>query len=327
MAAVDELITATLERNASMSQVALQAMSSAMSAASGRISPPAGYFSVAPALRAAPPAFNPNTDLSVDFRNAYDEAFADFDPKVLEAVVDFVARFFPAALAQVCDDWIQNAIVNGGTGIPPAIETAIWERARGRELVEAARLEQEANPFARWGFAMPPQALAARVYEAQRDAENMSSTINRDIAIKAADVEIANIRFAIEQGLKVRLTVIGAIGDYIRAWLKPAEEAVDYASALVSAKERLWNEAANYYRAMIDEARMKLESQRITAGSRDAMVGYDVASFTRFVNTQTRAALAVAKVFGKALAGAQNATGVTVGQSLQFVGPNAARPI
>lgn len=315
------LITAAIARNTQLTDAAVSASRDVMTAASGQIFAPAGYLATVPALRSTPPAFSPNTDLSVDFKHAYQEAFADFDPKVLQAVTDYLARFFPGAIAAVCDDWIQNAIVNGGTGIPAAIEQAIWDRARGREIAEAGRLEQDAaNQFAARGFPMPPGALAARMLEVQQDAANKSATISRDTAIKNVEIEIQNIRFAIEQGLRVRIEVIKGIGDYIRAWLKPADDAVAYAQALVLAKERLWNEAANYYRAMIDEARMNLEAQRITQTSRDEMVRLDVTSFGHFIDATVRAALATAEVLGQGAAGALNAAGSFAGATTQLIG-------
>jgi hypothetical protein len=318
---VEAVIEKAIERNQELSDAAIKAQSAAMSAAAGRIFAPAGFVATVPALRQDPPVFTPNTELSVDFRNAYQQAFADFTPTVLAAVVDYIARFFPGALATVIDDWIQNAITNGGTGLPATIETAIWDRARGREIIEARRLEQEAaSQFAGRGFIMPPGAMAARMLEIQQDATNKSVTISRDRAIKAAEMEIENIRFAVEQGLKVRLAVIGGVGDYIRAWMKPADDAVEYAKALVAAKEKLWNEASAYYRALIAEAEMKLRAQEITQRSRDSMVGLDVQSYTEFTKSQTNAALVVATQLGQAAAGALNATGVQVGQQDQRVG-------
>lgn len=315
------VIDETLLRNEDLTDSAVATAQTAMSAAAGRIFAPAGFVATAPALRQEPPVFTPNTELSVDFVRAYQEAFADFNPIVLESVVDYIARFFPGALATACDDWIQDAITNGGTGIPAAIETAIWDRARGREIIEARRLEQEAaSQFAARGFVMPPGALAARLLEVQQDATNKSATLSRDRAIKSVELEIENIRFAIEQGLKVRLQVIAGVGDYIRAWLKPAEEAVDYAAALVNAKEKLWNEASNYYKALIAEAEMKLRAQEITATSRDRMVSLDVQSFSEFVRGQTNAALSVAQVIGQAAAGALNALSTAVGEQTQLVG-------
>lgn len=318
---IDTVIDAALERNDDFAEAAVRAQDAAMSAAAGRIFAPAGFVAAVPELRQDPPVFTPNTELSVDFRNAYQQAFADFTPTVLEAVVDYMTRFFPAALATVIDDWIQNAITNGGTGLPTAIETAIWDRARGREIIEARRLEQEAaGQFAARGFVMPPGALAARLLEVQQDATNKSATMSRDRAIKAAELEIENIRFAIEQGLKARIAVIGGVGDYIRAWMKPADDAVEYAKALVAAKEKLWNEASAYYRALIAEAEMNLRAQEISATSRDRMVALDVQSYTAFTTAQTNAALVVAQQLGTAAAGALNAIGTQVGQQDQRVG-------
>jgi hypothetical protein len=318
---VDTLIAAATARNQTFTDAAIQASRDVMTAANGQIFAPAGYIAQVPALRGDPPVFQPNTDLANLFVRGFQEAFDQFNPEVLQAVLDYTARFFPAALATVCDDWIQNAIVNGGTGIPAAIENAIWERARSRELIEARRLEQEAvNAFAARGFSLPPGALAARQLEIQQDAANKSSTIVREQAIKSAEIEIENIRFAIGEGLKIRLGVIQGIPAYINAWLKPADESVEYAKALAYAKERLWSTAADYYRAMISEAELGIRAQDITRTSRDQMVGYDVQSFGHHVQAQVSAALAVAQQLGQAAAGALNALGISVQQAEQKVG-------
>lgn len=319
------LIDAAMLRNKELTDAAIKAGRDVMTAASGRIIPPGGFVATVPELRSAPPPFSPNSDLSIDFTNAYKQAFNDFTPTVLAAVADYLARFFPGAIAAVCDDWIQNTIVNGGTGIPADIERAIWDRARGREMVEATRLEQEAlNQFAARGFSMPPGALAYRMMEVQQGATNKSATLSRDIAIKNVEIEIGNIKFAIEQGLRVRLAVISGIGDYIRAWMKPADDAVAYAQALVNAKEKLWNAASDYYRAMIAEAAMKLDAQRITQGSRDAMIKYDIESFLQFTGGQIGAAQTISNVIASAAAGALNAAGVMAETTKTLIGAATA---
>lgn len=317
----DTLIAAALARNAQFSDAALAASKSVLSAAQGQIFAPPGFTAVVPALRQAPPAFSPNTDLSLLFSQGFQTAFAQFNPLVLQSVLDYTTRFFPAAIAGTCDDWIQKAILTGGTGIPAAIENAIWERARSREMIDARMLEQEAlNAFASRGFSMPPGALAGRLLEVRQNATNKSSTISRDVAIKQAELEIENIKFALDEGLKVRMGVIQSLPAYIKAWLEPAADAVEYAKALAAAKERLWSAASDYYRALISEAELGVRTQSITQTSRDQMVAEDVLSFGHTVGAQVEAAKTVAAVLANAAAGALNAISTNVQQAEQKVG-------
>jgi hypothetical protein len=321
MTSIDDIIAAALARNADLTAAAVAASGEVMTAASARILSPAGYVATMPALRNTPPVFTPDADLSTLFTGSYATAFADFDPKVLEAVVDFMARFFPAAVATAVDDWIQNTIVNG-YGLPIDVENAIWERARSREVMEATRMEQEAyNTFAARGFLLPPGALAMQVQQVQQDAANKSRTLSRERAVEMAKLNIESVKFAVEQGSRVRIAVIQSVGDYIRAWLAPADIAVRYATGVVDAKNRLWSAAADYYRAMITEAELNVRVQNIKQISRDQMVGYDVQSFDHFVDAQVRGALGVAQVLGQAAAGALNSLGASAALSDQRVGP------
>jgi len=323
MTVVTDIIAAAEARNIALSDAAVAAARDVMTAASGRSLSPAGYVvpSGATTLRFSPPAFSPDADLSTLFIGSYASAFADFNPIVLEAVVDFMARFFPAAVATAVDDWIQNTIQNG-YGLPPAVEAAIWERARSREVMEATRMEQEAyNTFAARGFLLPPGALAMQVQQVQQDAANKSRTLSREQAVEMAKMNIESVKFAVEQGSRVRIAVIQSVGDYIRAWLAPADIAVRYATGVTQAKERLWSAAADYYRAMITEAEMKLHAQNIQQVSRDQMVGLDVQSFGHFVDAQVKAALAVAQTLGQAAAGALSGLQISAAAAEQKVGP------
>jgi hypothetical protein len=287
----------------------MQAARDVMTAANGQIFAPAGYIAQVPALRGDPPVFQPNTDLANLFVRGFEEAFDQFNPEVLQAVLDYTARFFPAALATTCDDWIQNTIVNGGTGIPAAIENAIWERARSRELVEARRLEQEAvNAFAARGFSLPPGALAARTLEIQQDATNKSSTIVREQAIKQPR---SRSRTSASRSVKaeVRLGVIQGIPAYINAWLKPADESVEYAKALAYAKEK----PLVHGRGLLPRHDFRGRARHPRPGHHTHVPRFD-GRLRRAVVRAPRsgpgsAALAVAQQLGQAAAGALNALG------------------
>lgn len=216
------------------------------------------------------PPFNPNTDLSFEFKNSFAESFGDFHDDMLDGLADYLARFFPECITTNTDNWICNTILTGGQGVPAAIEAMIWQRGRSRENLEAVKLEREAiDQFAQRGFVMPAGALAARLLEVQQDNANKASTLSRDVAIKTFDAYREDIKFAVEQGVKVRLGVLNALSDYLRAWMFPQGSAADYARATVDAKSKLWSSGADYYRAIISEAELTLKAHQIMQPSYD----------------------------------------------------------
>lgn len=90
----------------------------------------------------------------------------------------------------------------GGTGLPAPIEEALFARARERASQETERAVQEAvDTFASRNFSMPPGMLTKQVNIAREQGRLKAAELNRDILVQAAQWEIENIRFAVQQGL------------------------------------------------------------------------------------------------------------------------------
>lgn len=90
----------------------------------------------------------------------------------------------------------------GGTGLPAAIESALFGRARSREDVLALKAEHDAfEAYASKGFTMPPGMLVKQVQAIQEENRLKASALNRDILIESAKWEIENLRFAVTNGI------------------------------------------------------------------------------------------------------------------------------
>lgn len=88
--------------------------------------------------------------------------------------------------------------MGGGTGLNPAVEQAIWARARDRETVIALAAEREVMRAAEsFGFPIPAGAAIGGLADARRAYHDKLSGLSRDIAIKQADLEQANLKDAI----------------------------------------------------------------------------------------------------------------------------------
>ena len=102
-----------------------------------------------------------------------------------------------------------NERLAGGTGLPPAIEQAIWDRARGREVAASRAAEREVmrNSEA-LGYVLPAGVTAHQLQEAQQGTATRLAELSRDIAVKQADLEQANMREAISAGMQLEKQLI-----------------------------------------------------------------------------------------------------------------------
>ena len=102
-----------------------------------------------------------------------------------------------------------NARIQGGTGLAPAVEQAIWDRSRDRETVLALAREQEVMRGAEaLGFALPSGVMAGQLADARREYHDKLSGLSRDIAIKQAEMEQANLQQATTLALQLESTLL-----------------------------------------------------------------------------------------------------------------------
>lgn len=88
-------------------------------------------------------------------------------------------------------------LTSGGTGLPAALEDAVWERDRARVLKEAERVKNTTiNSMASRGFPLPPGALVSMLEMTEADSQDKISQQSRDVAIKQIETFIENIKAA-----------------------------------------------------------------------------------------------------------------------------------
>jgi hypothetical protein len=217
-----------------------------------------GWMSQEPAV---PTAESP-TDLYETYR---DELIAT----LAGLLADFYDTYFP-----ITNDgydpavaWIVNTITNGGTGIPAAIEDQIWQRARTRIIKEGSRVEaQLTSGFAAKGFSLPPGVMNKGIKEIRHAQLSSLGEQSTDIAVKQIEIEITNIKFAVEKGLETRIAAIGAANDYIRAMALAPEIATKLTETDSSVQARLMSATADMYRARISRDQLVLNSELAQMG-------------------------------------------------------------
>ncbi len=141
---------------------------------------------------------------------------------------------------------VLNARIQGGTGILPAVEQQIWDRARDRETQISLAREQEVLRGAEaLGFPLPSGVLAAQLQDARREYHDKLSGLSRDIAIKQAELEQANLKDSIQQALGLESTLLEDCYKLEMLAFTASKEAADNAIAA-------HNAALEHFKALLD---------------------------------------------------------------------------
>jgi hypothetical protein len=133
----------------------------------------------------------------------------------------------------------------GGTGLSPAVEQAIWDRARSRETTTAqANQDEIMRASEAFGFQLPAGVLAAQMREAQQGYYDKLSTLSRDVAIKQAELEQENLKQTIAQGMELE----GKLIDYS---YKMEQLTFETAKAYADNALQIYNAATEQYKALL----------------------------------------------------------------------------
>lgn len=133
----------------------------------------------------------------------------------------------------------------GGTGLAPAVEQAVWDRARSRETSIALANESEIMRSSEaFGFQLPTGTLAAQLREAQQNYFGKLSGLSRDISIKQAELEQENLKQTISQGMELE----GRLIDYS---YKLEQLTFDAAKAAADNAVQIYNAEVEQYKALL----------------------------------------------------------------------------
>lgn len=133
----------------------------------------------------------------------------------------------------------------GGTGLNPAVEQALWDRARDRETQIALAAEQDVMRASEsLGFALPPGVLAAQLRDARQAYHDKLSGLSRDISIKQAELEQENLKQAIAEGLQLE----GQLMDYA---LKVEQMAFDAARTAAENSMQVYNAGVERFKMLL----------------------------------------------------------------------------
>lgn len=197
------------------------------------------------------------TDLAGQMVAAYNDVRPAMVATLSAHQDEWLARHNPRFFAQLAriEDQLETYLA-GGTGLSADVEDAIYERAKDKENAEARRASRAAfaNAAAR-GFTIPDGAAFSQDARArQAAADNLARSAN-EIAIKQAEMEQANLQFAVTTSTNLRQAALSASLTYHGNLISINGQALDYAKTVVANVVEVYNLTVRAYSAKLEAYR------------------------------------------------------------------------
>lgn len=175
---------------------------------------------------------------------------------------------------------VVDGIVNGGTGLSPEVEQAIFDRAKYRQIMSNDKAYREVEKyFSSRGYRLPPGAMAAQLAQITAEILLADTDLNNSIMIEQAKLAQDNTHFMLELGRQSEIILRDFHNAQENRLLEAAKVAVsasiDILNAYISRQNihlEVYKTKAAVYRdrlqailAEVDIYKAQLEGARITA--------------------------------------------------------------
>lgn len=228
-------------------------------------------------------------EMQHQYRNAVPEMVAVLDQQVDAMLTRYNPRFHEQM--ESIENRLQR-LMDGGSGLTPAVENAIYERARDKSHAEYQRLRDSSwNDAAIKGFTLPNSVLVGALFSARQATADSNARMSNEIAIKQAEMEQQNLQFAITASAGLRTAMLSAAMGYHQALVSINGQALEYAKTTLSLVIEVYNTQIKEFSVKLDayradaaiyEARLKgamsaIEMYRAEIDALQAMTQVDVA--------------------------------------------------
>lgn len=182
---------------------------------------------------------------------------------------DFVATLeaqFDGALAKLGPQFSEledrlTELADGNGTYREAIEAAIFERARDKINAEFVRARDGVyDEAAQRGYTLPPGAVATSMRAIRSAAADAAARAASETAIKQAELQQENIRFALDQIQRLKSTVITASISYHQSLVTLNAQAITAAQSIVNALVESYNVAVRAYSSKVESFRAQVSA-------------------------------------------------------------------
>lgn len=157
-------------------------------------------------------------------------------------------------------------MIGGTTGLPAAIEQALYDRAAAREEEGINRaLDETTEEYAARGFSEPSGILAKRLATIRQDGQNKRSSLLRENLIEVRKIAIENVKFAVTQGISLEGQLIQLFNSRQQRLLDAAKVTFDVSVRIFEARVALFDAQNRAFavQAQVYEIRIRGELAKV----------------------------------------------------------------
>lgn len=153
-------------------------------------------------------------------------------------------------------------MLDGNTGLPAAVENAIWERAAEREDAQALRAEQEVyTDMGRRGFGLPNGVLNALLNGVQQKNQDQRATLSREVMIQIHKEKLEMLKFGVAQGIALEDLWVRLFTTIQDRKLQAARFAIDIAIAVFNARVAQFQAEGEMYKIDAEIYKTRIEAE------------------------------------------------------------------
>lgn len=150
-------------------------------------------------------------------------------------------------------------------GIDKTVFELVWHQARDRaNRTVDSEWRTLAAQYSQRGWSIPPGAFVAATTEAaQRGVESVLD-VNRDQAMKDAEIKQRMLEVALQLATQLKLGILSALADFYKTWLTLPDKDIERARIKAQAMQSLYQALGAYYNVEIafEELRLKAATEK-----------------------------------------------------------------
>ena len=208
----------------------------------------------------------PTSQSATDVMSLFDTKYLELVALLSDKFTAFRSTYFPseANTYAAAESWLQAAIANPDSALPPTVAAQIITDDKDRILADAARASDTVlAQFAARRFPLPPGAAAAAMLEIQNKAQDEIAATGRKVVMAS----IEQMRFAIQQAVALRQSAMDSAIKYISALASGPEMASRLVGIGYDAQSKLISAASQFYNSRIAAAETVAKVQQFNVST------------------------------------------------------------
>lgn len=238
-------------------------------------------------------------------------------------VEQWLSTYFPSissGFKNVPEDYLVG-VISGVTpfGMASTIFEMVWQQSRDR-AGRTVRAERAAlnSAFSARGFSLPPGALIDQLAQSERRATDAVLDVNREQAIKDADIKNQILQQAVQLSTQLKLGILNTAADLFRAYTSLYQLDSQSAQIKASAYQSFYNALSSYYSVEVNMEQLKLRAAETKAGIDGEIDSHRIQNYA--ADSTGSAHSNAARAFSQIAAQAANAVGTLDAQIISGSG-------